>query len=669
MLRTTLFRISQVSICVLVLGVLIVPQQGAWSVDPWVRATVAVTLVLAVLLIYDNFVYIRPLVRSHPRKIVQVSTRRARELQRLASANRIIGSGQASVFALAISTPFMLRERVVELYEPGQRTLHRRVTVEVQLPKPLVKTYLRDGEPSRAGVADQPAGPSAEGRPGVPAPPLGGEENLSLHFPLIIARKGELHDNFVVSDVEGTYLPVLSYPECLQFVASVLRMLLLKAYNLGNSRTPLAADVLEAENRALTRIIRRNLPESMANNHAPVSRQPREDEDEDEDEDEEESARRLEKELARLDGKSEVQLLRMFVQPESDDQKKAIAQLLDAVSPHELLSKLDAPNKKELRLAAELVRKLSDNYVIVVRLPRPSDGRFVVHYEATVIPRLRLSRRGKWSPLGWIGGRMRILLGARPVQLAVSLANAGTGRSYHLKVQSPEGLYLRSQEFVDAKEYLKRRAAKAPTPPYYRFRQRLGQSYAHFYARFLAEVPNVPLRPPPRIRFTFIEVPPGSLFRATVASSACFLLVLVVGNLMSHGHDPGTDAPAFLLAFPAVAATWLGFEAPSRRLLEPTLTARLALVGTTLISVAASALYMAFKATDDVKNGSVVPRWNDSVMPYGVSVLGVTNRWWGILVLISCIMSAYVFRLYILRVREFMRLSSRRHLDGGAEEA
>ncbi|MEV4627942.1 hypothetical protein AB0J90_16815 [Micromonospora sp. NPDC049523] len=626
----------------------------------------AVTLVLAVLLIYDNFVYIRPLVRSYPRKIGQVSTRRARELQRLASANRIIGSGQASVFALAISTPFMLRERVVELYEPGQRTLHRRVTVEVQLPKPLVKTYLRDGEPPRVGVSDQPTGPSAEGRPGPLAPPLRGEENLSLHFPLIIARKGELHDNFVVSDVEGTYLPVLSYPECLQFVASVLRMLLLKAYNSGNSRAALSPEVLEAENRALTRIIRRNLPESPVSHRPPVSQHR---DDDDEDDDEEESKRRIEEELLRLDGKSGPDLLGMLVQPISDEQKKAVTRLLNSFPPHELLRKLEAPNKKALLLAAELVRKLSDNYVIVVRLPRPSDGRFVVHYEATVIPRLRLSRRGKWSPVGWLGGRMRILLGARPVQLAVSLANAGTGRSYHLKVQSPEGLYLRSQEFVDAEEYLKVKADKAPTLPYYRFRQRLGQSYAHFYARFLAEVPNVPMRPPPRIRFTFIEVPPGSLFRATVASSACFLLVLVVGNLMSHGHDPGTDAPAFLLAFPAVAATWLGFEAPSRRLLEPTLTARLALVGTTLISVAASALYMAFKATNDVDNGSGAPRWNDSVLPGGVSVLGVTNLWWGILVLISCVMSAYVFRLYVLRVREFMRLSSRRHLDGGAEEA
>ncbi len=61
---------------------------------------------------------------------------------------------------------------------------------------------------------------------------------------------------------------------------------------------------------------------------------------------------------------------------------------------------------------------------------------------------------------------------------------------------------------------------------------------------------------------------------------------------MSRTPDLGSDAPAFLLVFPGVAASWIGFDAPAHRLFEDSLRARLSLALTALLSVAASGLFI-----------------------------------------------------------------------------
>src|SRR5260370_10955851 len=235
---------------------------------------------------------------------------------------------------------------------------------------------------------------------------------------------------------------------------------------------------------------------------------------------------------------------------------------------------------------------------------------------------------------------LRILLGARPISVTVSLDNAWTCQSYHVRVDAPEGLYLANQVLIASKKYLglteeKYKAKGAPTSAHYRFRRRLGQSYAHFYGRFFPS--PLPGERRPKLRLEFYEVPPGSVFRAAVASAACLILVWVVGFVISRTTDPGSDVPAWLLVFPGVAASWLGFDAPTGRLFEGTLASRLSLVATTVISVSASGLFVLNRSGLTLFDGSLptdTPLF--SLRMCGeFSVLGITKWAWAILAILA----------------------------------
>ena len=231
--------------------------------------------------------------------------------------------------------------------------------------------------------------------------------------------------------------------------------------------------------------------------------------------------------------------------------------------------------------------------------------------------------------------------------------------SYHVRVDAPEGLYLARQRFVASDEYVGKTnpplmAKNAPTPVHYRFRRRLGQPYAHFYGRFFPVPVSGQRRP--KVQLDFFEVPPGSDFRAAIASSACLGLVWIVGFVMSRTQNPGTDAPAFLLVFPGVAASWLGFDAPAHRLFEGTLAARLSLALTTLISVTASGLF--------IMNRSGLSIFYET-MPLRGSVLGVSKWFWALLTVMAFFNSLYLMNRWLCHSWRFKHLSERPDPDSG----
>jgi hypothetical protein len=116
------------------------------------------------------------------------------------------------------------------------------------------------------------------------------------------------------------------------------------------------------------------------------------------------------------------------------------------VSAEKQIMELDAaPNKQALKLAAQLVQRLSSHYAIVLPSRLGDDGRFSISYDCTVIPNLKLIGDSD-GLLGWLKSRARVLLGARPVTLTLPLDNAWTTSSYHMFIHSEDGLYLASQE-------------------------------------------------------------------------------------------------------------------------------------------------------------------------------------------------------------------------------
>jgi len=492
---------------------------------------------------------------------------------------------EAEIFALALTNPAVLRQRISERYEPERRTLWQRVTAEIQIPAELI------APPAGAGDGSSMA-PGAEQ---VKHDIFRRKEKFTglgrIPFPVIIPSKGELNDEILVLGSDGERIPCFSYSEYLLIIASVLRMLLLKAYKLDH----LPGDGDEAERQALRCIMQRGIP-------------------------------------ADSDIKAAVdQLSNLPITPNGDT---AVIQDLQA-----------------LKVAVELVRKLSGRYAIVASIECTPEGRMVLEYQRKMVPTLDLGMNKKGERFRWLQDCGSILLGARPVDLTLPLENATTCQSFHLYVDCPEGLYLREQQVSGLDEYLNRDNRQMRTiPPYYRLRRRLGQPYAHFYARFFPEPKeNETL---PEFRVSFHEVPPGSLFRAAVVSISTALLVWLVGWVLARVRHPETDVPAVLLAFPAVAAAWLGFDEKRRRLLEGTLVSRCSLMLSAATALGASALFML--------NRAHLPVLHDRIpFPLDVSFLGLNQASWGILAGVSLANSLGVGYLCLLRTWQFGRLASR----------
>jgi hypothetical protein len=431
----------------------------------------------------------------------------------------------------------------------------------------------------------------------------------STLLPIMILPKGEINDLDVFAD-DGDRIPVLSYREYLQLAAGILRLFLREAFGLDPAQSLAEAphlstrsaefDVLHLEHRALCQIMKR-VQANVKTNHriSPVSSEAAE-----------------------------------------------IANLIEnlQVSPE---------RKVYLQLAGALIRKLSMHYALVAVVPARNYGRFVIRFYRTLIPELELapdeneSEKALKKIFERFKGWLRILLGTRPVSVTVVLDNAWTCQSYHVIVEGPEGLYLARQRFLASSEYLSEKAKNAPTPAHYRFRRRLGQRYAHFYGRFFPTPEDGQQRP--RIQLDFLEAPPGSGFRAAIASCACLALVWVVGLVMSHTIRPGSDAPAFLLVFPGIAASWLGLDAPSR-LFEGTLTARLSLGLTIFISVAASGLFICDSS------GLSFFRYHT---PTGISILGISDWSWAVLTIAAALNSEYMIYRWVRNSWVFKRLAER----------
>jgi hypothetical protein len=531
------------------------------------------------------------------REVSLLPERSALSLQLRAGSVRPVEPLEAEIFALALINPAALRQRISERYEPERRTLRQRVTAEIQIPGELIAPRESQDRPYNSSVeADEEVIKSDILRQREKFTGLG-----RIPFPVIIPPKGELNDDMVVLGTDGEHIPCFSYSEYLLIIASVLRMLLLKAYQLKDvDHLPVGGS--NAERQALGCIMQRGNPSDKAIETA---------------------ADRI-LSLERADG--------------------------DDIGIRDL---------QALKVAAELVRKLSGRYAIAASVECTPEGRVLLEYRRKMVPVLELGTT-KGGRFRWLFDWASILLGARPVDLTVPLENAPTCESFHLYVDCPEGLYLRKQQLVGLDEYMNRSNRQGNTiPPYYRLRRRLGQPYAHFYARFFP-APNEG-EVLPEFRVSFWEVPPGSLFRAAVVSVSTALLVWLVGWVLARVRNPATDVPAVLLAFPAVAAAWLGFDEKRRRLLEGTLVSRVSLMLSASSALMASALFML--------NDAHLPALHDRIpFPIDISFLGINEGSWGVLVFVSLINALSVGYLCLLRTSEYKHLTARPDPMGAVKE-
>ena len=522
----------------------------------------------------------------------QLDEDRAKQLQDEIRGANLLTPMQADVFIRAIVAAPKLHQRIIENYKTNQRTMRREVTIDVQIPRHIMRQALApaDKDPGQA----------------------------TFLYPVIVPPKGIFYDDLKICDANGESLTVLSYREYLHLAASVIDRL--TAVACGESPADLPSEAIEAERKAIWGIIQRIDTRPVGDTPAPGTQVPtpagaaggqfgqgtgKQ------------SDRTAATELVAATGNPEPLLPGSSQSPaaraiEEAGRELAISLLrLGPVKP-------DETRRRAIRMAAQLTEVLYSHYAIVAAVTVPASGRFSFKYECTVIPELDLAplfnrlletkshAKGKlWlftvKKMRAFITRLHIFLSCRPADVKISLDNAWTCQSYHVIVRGSDGMYLTHQEFSSPHEdYLQRTARSAPSLPHIRFRRRLGQPYAHFYARFLppprrASFKDGNFRPAekaPKLILTFQEIPPGSICPAALAAIAAAVLIWVIGYGLSHAGEQGvnTDVPLLLLAFPGVAASWLGFDGGTR-LFEGTLVARLSLACTAIVSLFAAGLY------------------------------------------------------------------------------
>jgi hypothetical protein len=601
----------------------------AWAVWPRILGAIGV---LYLTHRYTRRHFKHDIEASHHHSVLNpVPPERASELQQEVASSASITFAQADVFARAVVEASELQKRIVEQYQPGRRTIQQTVTVDVQIPASAMRRTT-----SQAGTD----------APNEDASASSSRDGWSFYFPVVIPPKGVLYDNLKVYAADGSELSTLTYREYLSIAVNVLHMLLSAAcYSRPDNFPP---DVADCELSAILGIIGRidsRLPHDRTAGSDGAAPEP--------------NGKTLARAVRELDIASWGTGSDGHFDPEQNERRR-----------------------RALRLAASLVRVLTSHYAIVVELRPPQSGRFTVRYEYTLIPELDLSTRPEDASVlkphnrfvtamrTW-RGLLEVLLGTRPVSIKVSLDNAWTCQSYHVIVRCPDDLYVSKQDVLwPSSGYLGRQARNAPTTPHVRFRRRLGQSYAHFYGRYLPEPRTMVIgsgdsarrqrERSPKLLLDFAEVPPGSLSRAALAAIAAVFLVWTIGYGVTHIHDGvlNTDVPALLLAFPGVVAGWLGFESVTHRLFEGPLTARLSLACTTVASLLATGLYLLRREPQ----ASSARAGTGSRLPNGafkVHVLGITDWRWMLLVVVLLFNASYLSYRWGINVWRFRYLGAR----------
>lgn len=338
--------------------------------------------------------------------------------------------------------------------------------------------------------------------------------------------------------------------------------------------------------------------------------------------------------------------LQVIVHPSPTDQqlRAAIVRLVE-------LEALSVQDSALLRDAIALVRFYALHQALVVSV-QCKEGRFYIKYRRELRPRKSRSE----SRFHWL----TTALGARPVILDVDIQNAYMCASYHVEVAAPEGLYLGKQRLLPTERQ---------SDFVHRFRLPAGQPHAHFYARNA----QPPIRdveataaddytaidrsqePSTHLRFEYFETPPGSIFRALIAAIAAWSLIVAIGIVVSRRSGQlNTDAAAFILVFPAVAAAWIGVDKPTGHLLEGTLASRVSLICTTFFSLVAAGLYVANREFSKEANDQVALWW--SIDSYFMP-LWVTNVWWAVLAVVALVNVIVTSYGASIRTRHFLTQS------------
>jgi hypothetical protein len=502
-------------------------------------------------------------------------------------------------FIELVSNTARRRIRVSETIDFAGYEIRQQVAVEFDLHQAVEEVDGTQTRPNKRPAADDDAAIRDD-----PKPPV--TSFAYLYLPVLQPLKGELVDNFHLSDTAGNSLANLSYDETTKLAAAGLRLLLSRDTVPRESveqRGDKSAEASHLRSGVEIKALEFLLLEQMARrgriNAEAVA----------------DKVERVLNEFANLDERRKVQL-RAYV--------------------------------LSLCVAYPIVAIVSGDLVV--------GHRVLLRYARSKIPSA--------ATKGW-KGTVRTGLGLRPHQIAIPVDLALTGGSYHLRINGPSDKYV-IERFLRCKhcELLARRNWRGarPTPEksprcqhstsgsgtedcHFRLPTRRGQSFVHLYMRGYGEVQD-PLRGLQLVA-RFKEVPPGTRAQAVVSAFATTLLVGSIGYMVTHRREtPNSDLATLMLALPAVAASWFSIAGGGAALIGTSALGRLSLLSSGLISISGVVVYLVHEP-DHAQLG----------------IAGIGDPFWATLFLASTLNLAYISFRFALRLNFYNRLRARDDID------
>jgi hypothetical protein len=372
-----------------------------------------------------------------------------------------------------------------------------------------------------------------------------------LYVPILMPAKGDLIDRLEIFRSDGSAAHAVSHTQTLRLLSLGLRFLLLAALADPGTEAPVFDDKeFRKAELSLLRLVARRGPLQRSGDTR------------------ESLVKEVEATLESLE--------REFPRRQASDSERV--QAFDEVRDY--------------------VLRLAYSYPIVVSLPSSEQPYRRLAYERIIPPK----------PLET--PRLRLWLGLRPDTVEVPITLAFEADSYHLEVVGPAEYYLRDQflgcpqchtRMNSAWRGLRSRSDNCRHAPigidercYVRVERRAGQNYTHAYMRGLAASHLDEHGQELTMNARFAEAPPGVEERALLAALAASVAIGVIGYLRtkSSAPPPLTDIPAFLLAIPGVAATWFSVSSDAETVFRSSLTARISLLATGLLSLVAISCYL-----------------------------------------------------------------------------
>jgi hypothetical protein len=235
---------------------------------------------------------------------------------------------------------------------------------------------------------------------------------------------------------------------------------------------------------------------------------------------------------------------------------------------------------------------------------------------------------------------LRAVTLSKPTQFSVPSPKALSSKAYHLRVTAPNSYHIADQRLIDSANGGQPIPVTSPghvTTPYIRLDRLAYQPSTQLYVTGLSQDSRLE----PQLVVRIAENLPGSLGRAAASAGAVSLAIWFAGTVANPHHSASSttvDLLPFLLAIPAIAASWTGLIFTGDRVYS-SLVSRLSILSSTVLSLCAVVLYLAEEAklfTDPASS-----HWG---------LANLNTLYWSILLFITLSNLAWVLTTLVIRM-------------------